>query len=265
MCIITIAKDCHPDFPLIIAANRDEFYDRNTAPLDFWGRDKGLLAGRDLKEGGTWLGVSRSGRIAGVTNFRAPMRSGESPATGMRSRGRLVVDFLETEDPPEEFLGRLLQDKDRYQGFNLVFGNIKRIFWYSNVAGRSEILNPGIHVISNHLLNTAWPKAEKMRANMTRIIENRANIHAEKLFAMLSDRKRAADHLLPDTGVGRKWERILSSIFVTSEIYGTRSSSVILADRQNTITFWERTYEVPVTDPPKFNTKKVTIRIEPAG
>lgn len=257
MCLIAIAIKRHPDFPLIIAANRDEFYNRPTAPLGFWKTRGNLLAGRDLKEGGTWLGVARTGRIAAVTNFRDPLRIVKNSI----SRGELVSGFLDSIDEPGAFLDKLRKSRSRYNGFNLLFGDMDRLFWYSNVADRHEILKPGIHVLSNRFLNTPWPKSEKIRAEMTRLLETGGAIDPEDILAMLSDRERPDDELLPDTGVGIEWERILSSVFVTSEIYGTRSSAVIMVNKNSMLTFIERNYTVPGNRPSECETRKFKMRI----
>ncbi|NOY70230.1 MAG: NRDE family protein [Deltaproteobacteria bacterium] len=260
MCLIAIAIKRHPDFPLIIAANRDEFYDRPTAPLGLWEDNSNILAGRDLKEGGTWLGATRIGRIAAVTNFRDFSHVMKSSL----SRGELVSKFLDGIDELGTFLNKLRKGRDRYNGFNLLFGDMNRLFWYSNVADRHEILKPGIHIVSNHLLNTPWPKTEKIRKKMDGLLENRDKIEPEEILAMLLDRRRPGDELLPDTGVSLEWERILSPVFVTSEIYGTRSSSVIMVHKNGTLTFIERNYPVPENGPEKpekYHTRKFEMHI----
>lgn len=257
MCLIAAAINRNPDFPLIIAANRDEFYDRPTAPVGFWEDNGKILAGRDIREGGTWLGVTRTGRIAAVTNFRDPSRIRKNAL----SRGQLVRGYLEGKTKAGVFLEKIQKEKDRYNGFNLLFGDTGRIFWYSNVADKNEILKPGIHVLSNRFLNTPWPKTEKIRAKLEGLLEKGGNIDPEEILAMLLDRQRPCDKLLPNTDVGLEWERILSPVFVKSEIYGTRSSSVIMVHKNGTLTFIERTYAVPAIGSPESETRKFEMRI----
>jgi len=240
MCLIAIAIAQHPDYPLIIAANRDEFYSRPTAPLDYWDEKPHILAGRDLKSLGTWLGITTTGRIGAITNYRHPdalYQQSQGP-----SRGELIRGFLEGSAPPQTYLERIRPSKNQYSGFNLVVGEMTDLWWYSNVADEIQKLTPGIHGISNHLLNTPWPKVQKIKAALAGIIEESRAIDPEPLFEMLSDREPPPDLELPDTGVGLEWERILSPIFITSSIYGTRSSSVILMDRRQRVTFYERPF-----------------------
>ena len=240
MCLIAIAIAQHPDYPLIIAANRDEFYSRPTASLDYWDEQPHILAGRDLKSLGTWLGITTTGRIGAITNFRHPdalHQKSQGP-----SRGELIRGFLEGTDPPQTYLDRIRLSKNQYNGFNLVVGEMTDLCWYANVSDEIKKLTPGIHGISNHLLNTPWPKVEKIKSALSGIIEENRAIDAERFFDVLSDQTQPPDDELPDTGVGLEWERILSPIFISSSIYGTRSSSVILMDRHQHVTFYERPF-----------------------
>jgi uncharacterized protein with NRDE domain len=237
MCIIAIAYNVHPDYPLVIAANRDEFYDRPTAPLAFWPDNPDILAGRDLKHGGTWLGVNRSGEIAAVTNYREP----EAGVINSISRGALVSDYLAGDMPPERYLRQIADRKDQYSGFNLVAGNKDALYWYSNRGSRIMRISPGIHAISNHLLDTPWPKVEKIRHQVTETMDA-DTITPEDFFALLADQSRPPIEMLPNTGVGRQWEKVLSPVFITSDIYGTRSSSVIIVDLSGKMVFCERTF-----------------------
>ena len=236
MCLILLAYDAHPDYRLILAANRDEFFDRPTAPARFWEDAQQILAGRDLKEGGTWLGMTRSGRIAAITNFRDP-RSERKDAP---SRGGLVSGFLRGSMPVEEYLAVLSREGAAYNGFNLIFGDMKRLCWFSNRSALPRFLEPGIHGLSNHLLDTPWPKVSQGRDAVERLVASGKNIAAETLFAILADRTIAPDNLLPDTGVGIELERLLSPGFISAPTYGTRSSTVILIDREERVTFIER-------------------------
>lgn len=239
MCLIAIAYRVHPAYPLIIAANRDEFYDRPTAPLDFWPDHPDILAGRDLKNHGTWLGVNTQGKVAAVTNYREP---DAKPDTGI-SRGRLVSDFLAGKTPAENYLDTIAGQKDAYSGFNLIAGKADRLLWYSNRGGVITIIDPGIHAVSNHLLDTPWPKTETIRQGMAAVVGAQGEIDPEEIFSLLADTTRPPDEQLPDTGIGPDWERTLSPVFITSSIYGTRCSSVIRVDTAGNILFCERTFD----------------------
>jgi len=273
MCLIVIATLSHPDYPLVIAANRDEFYFRPSAPLSFWEDHAGgmadVLAGRDLQGQGTWLGVTTGGRFAAITNYREP----NTIDMGAVSRGLLVSNFLVSDMLPETYLKAIADSGETYNGFNLVAGHIldsKRqvspsLWWFSNK--KSEILNipPGIHAISNHLMDTPWPKTRKTSEGMRRILADQKPIDPERIFSLLADTDRAPDAGLPDTGVGLEWERALSSVFVISPVYGTRSSAVILVDRSGLLTFFERTFTSGALPPATEATREFEIRLKPGG
>lgn len=239
MCLIFIAINQHPDYPLIIAGNRDEFYRRPTAALSFWPEQPDILAGRDLEAGGTWLGVSRSGRIAAVTNYRDPSRTNDNAP----SRGLLIRDYLADNSTPREFFLANEIRMARCNGFNLIFGDLSSLYYYSN---RNEApparLPTGLHAVSNHLLNTAWPKVEKGKAALAALLAEKGPLDVEAVFSILRDTEKAPDKLLPDTGVGPVWERLLSSIFIISDIYGTRSTSLITVNNAHEVSFMECTY-----------------------
>jgi uncharacterized protein with NRDE domain len=238
MCLVLIALDAHPDYSLIVAANRDEFYDRPTAPAEFWREAPSVLAGRDLEAGGTWLGIDRQGRLAAVTNYRQGTR--ESPAR--RSRGRLVSDFLTGDTGPREHMDRVQSDAGLYNGFNLLAGDAGELLYFSNREGRVGVLAPGIYGLSNHLLDTPWPKVVSSKSAFGALLTAGASALTADLLALLSDRDRPAEDLLPSTGVGREWEQLLSSAFIASEDYGTRSSTVVLVGRDSSIGFVERSF-----------------------
>jgi uncharacterized protein with NRDE domain len=238
MCLILFAHDIDSRYRLLLAANRDEFYERPTLPLAAWDDHPDIFAGRDLKGGGTWLGITRSGRMAAVTNYRDPRTVRlEAP-----SRGFLVRDFLTGSDPPGRYLARIGSEANRYNGFNLIVGDPSGLWYFSN--HRTEVcrLEPGIYGLSNRLLDTGWPKVKKGKAALQQLIEDGNAARIESTLALLADRTPAPDDALPDTGVGLPWERILSPIFISSQSYGTRSSSVIQVSRGGEVTFVERSF-----------------------
>jgi len=238
MCLILFAHKVHPDYPLVLAGNRDEFYARPTAPAGFWPESPELLAGRDLVGGGTWLGVTRSGRLAAVANYRQP----EARQRSVRSRGQLTVDFLRGTTAPADYLATVARRREDYRGFNLLAAAGGEIAYYSNLEGVVRILPPGIYGLSNALLDTPWPKVVGGKAALAAILAAPGPPDPEPLFALLSDTTRPADSLLPETGVGLERERVLSSRFVLSADYGTRASTVVLVDRKGEAVFVERSF-----------------------
>jgi uncharacterized protein with NRDE domain len=223
---------------LIVAANRDEFYDRPTAPAAFWADVPSVLAGRDLKAGGTWLGIDRRGRFAAVTNYRQGQREPPAP----RSRGLLVSDFLTVDTSAREHIQRAEREATLYNGFNLIASDAGGLFYYSNRGDRVRPLGPGVYGLSNDLLDTPWPKVASTKTAFHALLNGGGSDPTADLFALLSDRNRPADDLLPSTGIGPDWERLLSSAFIASDDYGTRSSTVVLAGRDAGIIFLERSF-----------------------
>lgn len=246
MCLIVFAWRAHPRFPLVVAANRDEFYGRPTAPAAFWDDRPELLAGRDLSAGGTWLGVTRGGRFAAVTNVREP---GRPPPEGAWSRGRLVAGFLAGDGSTAAYLDRVSGDADRFAGFNLLAGDGDTLGWLSNRGDGARLLEPGVYGVSNALLDTPWPKVELGKADLRSVIASSAAGSATdeemeaRLFASLARRDPAPDARLPATGVGTEFERALSSAFIATPGYGTRSSTVLTVDIDGRVSFTERTVE----------------------
>lgn len=238
MCLILLAYDIHPLYRLILAANRDEFFSRPAAPAVFWDDSPRILAGRDLKEGGTWLGVTRTGRIAAITNYREP----RSERQNAPSRGWLVSGFLHGSMSVEDYLAFLRREGAAYNGFNLIFGDMNRLCWISNRGEEARFLQSGMHGLSNHLLDTPWPKVSHGKKAVKRLAAPGDKIEPDALFAILADRTVAPDNLLPDTGVGIELERFLSPSFISTPTYGTRSSTVILIDREGEVNFIEKTY-----------------------
>jgi uncharacterized protein with NRDE domain len=238
MCLILLAYGVHPAYRLIVAANRDEFYDRPTRPLGFWDDLPGILAGRDLKAGGTWLGMTRTGRLAAVTNFRETT----PPPERARSRGLLVREFLSGCLSPQPYLEQVQAAGGVYRGFNLLVGDPSGIYYHSNRDKGIQKLRPGIYGLSNHLLDTPWPKVQQGKSLLEGLVQRKAGLAGGDVFNILHRRRRPPDALLPETGVGRAWERVLSSMFIVSPAYGTRSSSAILAGVDGKVSFAERTY-----------------------
>jgi uncharacterized protein with NRDE domain len=258
MCLILLSYKKHPDYRLILAANRDEFYNRPTAPLDYWADYPDMLAGRDLKDNGTWLGVTRSGRIAAITNYRDPA----APMQNAPSRGILTRNYLITNSPPQSYLKEVSKKANTYNGFNLIVGDASGLYYYSNRATRVHKLKPGLYGMSNHLLDTSWPKVKKGKIRLQGQLNGKEKIDLEKVFEILSDRSLAPDDELPDTGVGLHRERMLSPLFIISPDYGTRSSSVVLIDKSGQVTFRERTFFITGNELKEGKTRKSSFMID---
>ena len=239
MCLLVFAFKAHPSYKLILAANRDEFYERPTAPAEFWDDTPHLLAGKDLKAGGTWLGITGSGKIAAITNYRDPSSIKESAP----SRGRIVSNYLLGSESPDDYLTKLLKVGGRYNGFNLILGDHEQLYWYSNRCEEFRPLSAGIYGLSNHLLDTPWPKINLSKETLANLISKGKKPSPEALFHLLENRTVPDDSHLPSTGVGIEWERILSPVFIESSNYGTRSSTLLLIDRHDHVSFYERTFK----------------------
>ena len=240
MCLLVLALNSHPRYRLVVAANRDEFHERPTAPLAWWQDDPGVLAGRDLRGHGTWLGATRAGRIAFVTNFR-DLES--PPAADAPSRGELVTRFLTGRASPASYLRELRPRAHRYAGFNLVVGDAHGLHYLSNRnGGDAWSLRPGIYGLSNHLLDSPWPKLRRTRDRFAGLVARPA-IAPAALFDLLNDRQPADEAEVPDTGLPADWERALSAPFVVHERYGTRCSTLLMVDRDGRTTMQERRYD----------------------
>jgi uncharacterized protein with NRDE domain len=237
MCLILLAYQQHTESDLLILANRDEFYSRPTAVARFWEDAPDLLAGKDLHAGGTWLGITRSGRFAAVTNYRDP--SQHKDAT--HSRGILVRDFLLGEEGIESFLNRLHERRCDFKAYNLLIGNQESLWWYSSRLGEAHAIEPGVHALSNAHLNSPWPKVTRGRDALSSALQA-SSLNDQKLLGILADRATAADNALPDTGVDTATERMLSPIFITSDSYGTRSSTLLTIKASGEVRFTERTF-----------------------
>ena len=235
MCLIAIAWKARDDLPLIVAANRDEWRDRPAEPARWWTDHPEILAGRDLQAGGTWMGVTRGGRFAAVTNFRDP----SDKRSTARSRGELVTQFLLSREKPAPFLAGLAARARDYNGFNLIVGDGTELWYFGSREGTARAIAPGVHGLSNHLLDEPWPKVVRARMTMESALHEADP--APRLFAMLADGEGAPDKALPSTGVGIAWERRLASPLITGADYGTRASTVLTISREGAIGFEERT------------------------
>ena len=239
MCLIAFAWKAHPDFSLVVAANRDEWHERPAAPAAWWADQPDILAGRDLQAGGTWLGVSRRGRFAALTNFRDPSdRKADAP-----SRGQLVTEFLVGKQSAQEYLRALRENAARYQGFNLLVGDGDTLFYFSSRMGEIITVPPGVHALSNHALNQPWPKVENAKSALGAALQAKMPEDARRMafYELLSNDKLAPDATLPDTGVGLEWERVLSPALIVGEKYGTRCSTVLTISVTGDVCFDERT------------------------
>lgn len=237
MCTLLLALHAHPRYRLIIAANRDEYYHRPTAPAAFWDDAPQLFGGRDLVHGGTWLGITTTGRIAALTNYRDPSdlnRHGPS-------RGRLVSGFLKGTGGASEYIGCVRSSGAAFGGYNLLMGERDDMGCYSSRTGELVPVTPGIHGLSNHLLDSPWPKVLRGKDALGRLLAA-DRFSLEEFFAILTDRTHPPDDQLPDTGVGLELERMLSPIFIESERYGTRCSTVITVDNDGRGMFVERSF-----------------------
>ena len=239
MCLIFISLNNHPTYKLIITGNRDEFYNRKTAAATFWEDYPDILAGRDLEAGGTWMGITKTGNVSMLTNYRDPRNINPTAP----SRGHLVSDFLRKADSPEAYMRQLESKGKTYNGFNLIVGSAEELWYYSNYKQFAGKLSNGFYGISNHLLETPWPKVIGGKRKMDPILQ-KPMIDAEELFEILYDDQLASDDKLPDTGLPLERERALSSMFIKTENYGSRCSTVVLIDKSNRVEFSERTYNL---------------------
>jgi uncharacterized protein with NRDE domain len=238
MCLIVFAYRVHPDYPLLLASNRDEFHARPTAPAAWWRSGPAVLGGRDLEAGGTWLALDRRGRMAAVTNYRKPdERSGSRP-----SRGRLVTDFLAGDRSAAASARAAAGRGEAFAGFNLLLFDGARLWYASNRGGGVAEVEPGVHGLSNSLLDSPWPKVERGVARL------RAALAASRpgpgaLLDALGDETVPPDEALPDTGLGLEKERLLGPCFIVSPDYGTRAASALLVRGDGTRVFAERSFD----------------------
>ncbi len=253
MCLLLVSFHTHPEYPLIIAANRDEFYHRPTEKAHFWNENPSVLAGRDKEAGGTWLGITKSGRFAAITNYR-DMNAIKDKAP---SRGALTMNFLISNLSPVKYGYALAEKADEYNGYNLLFSDMETFYYYSNQTKELRQLKPGVYGLSNHLLDTPWPKVRKSKGAFLKVTED-DNISEEALFTILSDDREAPDEELPETGLSIEMERAVSPVFIKSNIYGTRSSTVILVNYNNEVLFIEKSLD---TASGKWNESKFNFKM----
>ena len=251
MCTILFALDAHPNYPLVVAANRDEFFGRPTKEIHFWEDAPDLLAGRDLQGHGTWMGITRTGRFAAVTNYR---EMGKEQADAP-SRGDLAVNFLNGSMSPQIYAATLEQSGQRYNGFNLIFGTAKDLWYYGNRGGKATKVTAGIHGLSNALLDTAWPKVNDGKQSLSEALTQSMVSH-KPLLKTLSNPKTYPDEVLPQTGVPLDWERSLSALCIAGEKYGTRTSSVLTIDRSGKVIFTEQQHPSGITHGIEFDIVK---------
>ena len=235
MCLILFAWGQNPDFPLILIANRDEYYARPTRDAHWWD-DAEIFAGRDLEAGGTWLGVNRYGRVAAVTNVREP----GGMTAGKRSRGELTRDFLAGSQSAPAYLDEIASRAQDYSGFNLLIGDPESLWFYSNRDNAPRRVEPGVYGISNGRFDEPWPKLSSGKTELAALLNEPPN--AEALMGILTDHNIAADHDLPQTGVSLEFERLLSSRFIRSPDYGTRACSLLVYNGNSRIEFIEQNY-----------------------
>jgi uncharacterized protein with NRDE domain len=253
MCLIFIGLKQHPDYKFVLAANRDEFYKRRTSPAAHWQENRNIIGGRDLEAGGTWLGMNVNGKISMVTNYRDPKNIDPNAP----SRGHLVSNYLEDSVPAQRYVQELEPRAKHYNGFNLLVGTPDDLWYISNYKSGVDQLTKGIYGLSNHLLETPWPKVSRGKQNFAAVL-GLAELTESQLFDMLFDDARAPDEQLPDTGIGLERERALSAMFIKYPGYGTRCSTVVLVDNDNRVSFTERVYN---TDDFSYSTNNFKFQI----
>ncbi len=235
MCLILVGWRGHAKYPVLIAANRDEYHARPAQPAHWWQDGSQILAGRDLSAGGTWLGTTRAGRFAALTNFRGAPRREDAP-----SRGLLLAAILRSPDPVSKTLDHLGKVGPKYNAFNVIFSDGERLAVYESTRGLGRELPPGIYGLSNHLLDTPWPKVQNAKSSLSSALESLPDSSAA--LALLRDDRPAPDELLPRTGLTPEWERLMSSAFIRSDEYGTRCSTIVSIDAGGDTRFEEWTW-----------------------
>ncbi len=260
MCILFFAIEQHPNYPVIICANRDEFHIRPTQAMHYW-QQENILAGKDLQAGGTWLGLTPNGRFSALTNFRKlPLK-----VSTVKSRGDLVIKALSHSS--EEIAEQLPSMVNDYQGFNLIYGQLNNLHCFDSINQTFHPISKGIHSICNGALDDIWPKMilgqqqladeitnnahglttevfqKKFNRNSVPHIKKAKQLDVNKLFSLMSNNQQAIEKHLPKTGIPQDWEQLLSSIFITSPEYGTRTTTIITQDLRGKITVHNRNYD----------------------
>jgi uncharacterized protein with NRDE domain len=238
MCLISMQLSQHASYKLILVANRDEQYDRPSLPAHFWPEHPELLAGKDLRDHGTWLGITKQGRIAAVTNSYLTT---DQESDKKLSRGNLVMDYLTGSMGPGDYLDRIRQQRSDYNGFNLIVGSSASLHHYNNILDETSIIQKGNHAVSNATLDTPWPKVSRTKAAMVALTSS-ATLDEEALFHIMADRTPAPDDQLPDLPLPLPIQRAVSANFIETERYGTRSTTLILINHADQVTFVERSY-----------------------
>ena len=221
MCLILFAINPNPQYKLILAANRDEFFERPTARAKFWDRKGRILAGKDLQKGGTWLGLTKHGRFSAITNFRPP----KTDISYVRSRGELPVTFLKKNDSPEDFIKSIAKSQEEYNGFNLLVSDLKEYYYFSNRIKANQKLEKGFYGLSNEALNCGWPKVRDGRKKLMRLVEQ--GFSNSDLYQLLEDEGSSEE---------------LSASFIWGENYGTRAMTILTIDSSNKVLFEEKTF-----------------------
>lgn len=243
MCLIAFALGAHESNAFVVAANRDEYYARETAPAAWWGGRQEIFGGRDLRAGGTWLAIDRRGRFAAVTNVREP-----DPVSGPRSRGALVSGFVTGAEAPQDYAASILAHADDHAGFNLLLVDLAStgpaLLVSNRGVNRSMAVSDGVHAWSNGELDAPWPKVLRLRERLGRALDAPTRVLGPLLFDALADRSVPDDSALPDTGIGHERERVLAPamIFAPELGYGTRASTIVVVRRDGRVVFVERSW-----------------------
>lgn len=244
MCLILFAYRSDPRFPLIVAANRDEFFARPSTQAALWTDEESgrrILSGRDEQAGGTWLGITQDGRFAAVTNIRDPSQTKPRP----RSRGELTRQYLAGNDTPQQYCEQLTKSYEQFAGYNLLVGDRHSLYYVNNSEEKVSKLEAGVYGLSNGLLNSSWPKVDKGKASLQMLLQQTGKLTNDTLLAMMNDKSQAEDADLPNTGVSIDMERKLSSAFILNpeREYGTRCSTALIVEQSGTTRFSEQNFD----------------------
>ena len=240
MCILFFAINKHPDYPVIICANRDEFHHRPTQKMHLWPQAN-ILAGKDLQAGGTWLGLDNAGNFSALTNYRQADKLDRQK----KSRGDLVLNALcaqQSHLPDQQFAEHLTTAAKEYNGFNLIFGQLSKLYCFDSINQKLITIDHGFHSICNGALDDIWPKMARGQQQLEQIIGQAKPLDINQLFTVMTDQTQAPFEQLPNTGISQKLEQLLSSIFIISPEYGTRSTTIITVTKNAEAVVYERNY-----------------------